>query len=193
MLEKVEKNKLLMMIFLFSESFFFIVLILAYASFHRTAGVGFESTGGPTALSSLNPVRTGIFTFILILSSFSIWLGGKSLKAKRHSMLCLWIFVTIALGALFLYGQGTEWLGLIKRDITISRDIFGTTFFTLTGFHGFHVTVGLIMLSVLLGLALAGDFRGPKSAGVESVSLYWHFVDVVWIAVYSVIYLWAFL
>ena len=150
MLEKVEKNKLLMMIFLFSESFFFIVLILAFARFHTTGGVGFESTGGPTALSSLNPYRTGIFTIILIISSFTIWLGGKNLRAKRHSMLCLWIFVTIVLGVLFLYGQGSEWWGMIKQDITISRDIFGTTFFTLTGFHGFHVTVGVIMLLILL-------------------------------------------
>jgi len=83
-------------------------------------------------------------------------------------------------------------VGLIKQDITINRNVFGTTFFTLTGFHGFHVTVGLIMLLILLGLAIAGDFRGPESDAVESVSIYWHFVDGVWIVVFSVIYLWAF-
>jgi len=189
----IEKNKLFMMFFLASESMFFIVLILTYAYYRSTAAVGFESTGGPTALTSLNPIRTGIFTLVLILSSFTVWLGVKSLKSKRHSMLCFWLFITIVLGALFLYGQGTEWWGMIKQDITISRDLFGTTFYTLTGFHGFHVSVGIIMLTILLGLALAGDFRGPESAGIESISLYWHFVDVVWVAVYSVIYLWAFL
>jgi len=91
----IEKNKLLMMFFLASESMFFIVLILTYAYYRSTAAVGFESTGGPTAFTSLNPIRTGIFTLILILSSFTVWLGVKSLKSKRHSMLCFWLFITI--------------------------------------------------------------------------------------------------
>ena len=98
-------------------------------------------------------------------------------------------FVTILLGAIFLFGQGMEWSALIKKNVTISSGLFGTTFFTLTGFHGFHVFVGLIMLSVLLGLALAGDFRNQQSSAVETVSLYWHFVDAVWIVIFSIVYL----
>jgi heme/copper-type cytochrome/quinol oxidase subunit 3 len=108
-------------------------------------------------------------------------------------MLKVWILATIILGATFIYGQGLEWKGLIDKNITISRNVFGTTFFTLTGFHGFHVCAGLIMLTLLLGLSLAGDFKGPKSDAVECISIYWHFVDGVWIVVFSVIYLWAFL
>lgn len=173
--------------FVASESIFFIMLILAYVNFHGTV------TDGPTAVNSLDPLRTGIFSIFLLASSFTVWLAGRSLALKNHSMMKIWLLVTIVLGALFIYGQASEWLGLIEQNITISRNVFGSTFFTLTGFHGFHVCVGLLMLSIILGLAMFGDFKGPKSDGVECVSIYWHFVDGVWIVVYSVIYLWAFL
>jgi heme/copper-type cytochrome/quinol oxidase subunit 3 len=180
-------NRMLVGFFIASESIFFLMLILAYVNFHGS------ETDGPTAVNSLNPVVTGIFSLFLFASSFTIWLAGKSLRNKNHFMLKIWILTTIVLGAVFIFGQGLEWSGLIDKNITISRNVFGTTFFTLTGFHGFHVCVGLIMLSLLLGLALAGDFKGPKSDAVECISLYWHFVDVVWVVVFSVIYLWAFL
>lgn len=179
-------NKMLIGFFVASESIFFIMLILAYVNFHGTI------TDGPTAANSLDPLRTGIFSLFLLASSFTVWLAGRSLAAKNHFMLKIWLLVTIILGALFIYGQATEWFGLFAQNITISRNVFGTTFFTLTGFHGFHVCVGLIMLSIVLALAMFGDFKGPKSDGVECVSIYWHFVDGVWIVVYSVIYLWAF-
>jgi len=180
-------NKMLVGFFVASESIFFIMLILAYVNFHGTV------TDGPTAVNSLDPLRTGIFSVFLLASSFTVWLAGRSMAAKNHFMLKIWLLVTIVLGVLFIYGQASEWLGLIDKNITISRNVFGTTFFTLTGFHGFHVCVGLIMLTILLGLAMVGDFKGPKSDGVECISIYWHFVDGVWIVVYSVIYLWAFL
>lgn len=180
-------NRMMVGFFVASESIFFLMLILAYVNFHGS------QVDGPTAVNSLNPIVTGIFSLFLLASSFSIWLAGKSLKNKNHRMLKFWLFVTILLGATFIFGQGLEWAGLIEKNITISRNVFGTTFFTLTGFHGFHVCVGLIMLSILLGLALFGDFKGPKSDAVECVSIYWHFVDGVWIVVFSVIYLWAFL
>lgn len=173
--------------FIASESIFFLMLILAYVNFHGSV------TDGPTAVNSLNPVVTGIFSLFLFASSFTVWLAGKSLKSKNHLMLKVWILATIILGAVFIFGQGLEWKGLIDKNITISRNVFGTTFFTLTGFHGFHVCVGLLMLSILLGLALSGDFKGGKSDAVECISMYWHFVDGVWIVVFSVIYLWAFL
>ena len=172
--------------FVASELIFFLMLILAYVSFKGSV------VDGPTAASSLNPYVSGFFSIFLLTSSLTIWLADKSLKAKNHRMMKVWLLVTILFGVIFIFGQGLEWKGLIEQDITISRNVFGTTFFTLTGFHGFHVCVGLIMLSILLGLALAGDFKGPKSDAVASVSIYWHFVDGVWIVVYSVIYVWAF-
>jgi len=180
-------NKMLIGLFVASESIFFLMLILAYVNFHNSV------TDGPTAFNSLDPVRTGIFSLFLLASSLSVWLAGRSLVTKNHLMMKIWILVTIVLGAIFIYGQASEWMGLIAQNITISRNVFGTTFFTLTGFHGLHVCVGLLMLLILLGLSLFGDFKGPKSDGVECVSIYWHFVDGVWIVVYSVIYLWAFL
>ena len=179
-------NKLLIKFFVASESIFFIMLILAYVNFKGTV------VDGPTAANSLNPYVTGLFSLFLLASSFTIWLAGKALRARNHTWLKVWLLVTIVLGAIFIYGQGREWAGLIEQNITISRNVFGTTFFTLTGFHGFHVCVGLIMLSILLGLALFGDFKGPRSDGVEVISIYWHFVDGVWIVVYTVIYAWAF-
>ena len=180
-------NKMLVGFFVASESIFFVMLILAYVNFHGTV------TDGPTAVNSLDPLRTGIFSVFLLASSFTVWLAGRNLVLKNHTMMKFWLFVTILFGAIFIYGQASEWLGLIEQNITISRNVFGSTFYTLTGFHGFHVIVGLIMLSIVFGLSMFGDFKGPKSDGVECVSIYWHFVDGVWIVVYSVIYLWAFL
>ncbi len=93
----------------------------------------------------------------------------------------------------FLVGQGLSSDDLIHRNVTISRDLFGTTFFTLTGFHGLHVIIGLIMLRILLGLTLFGRAEEPRWDAMESVSLYWHFVDTVWVVIFAVVYLWAFL
>lgn len=180
-------NRMLVKFFIASESIFFLMLILAYVNFHNSV------TTGPTAKNSLDPYVTGIFSVFLFASSFTVWLAGKSLKNKNHAGLKLWLFVTIILGAVFIFGQGLEWTGLFGRGITISSNVFGSTFFTLTGFHGLHVCIGLLMLLMLLGLSFAGDFKGPKSDAVECVSLYWHFVDGVWIVVFSVVYLWAFL
>jgi len=87
--------------------------------------------------------------------------------------------------------QAKEYLRLIGAQTTISSNVFATSFFTLTGFHGLHVLVGLIMLSILAGLAWVGDFRGPRSVAVEAVSLYWHFVDAVWVVIFTVVYLWT--
>jgi heme/copper-type cytochrome/quinol oxidase subunit 3 len=96
---------------------------------------------------------------------------------------------TIVLGLIFLIGQGAEYWRLLTNDVRVSTNLFGTTFFTLTGFHGFHVFVGLIMLSILTGIALTGRFKGPRSGAVSAISLYWHFVDVVWIFIYTIVYI----
>lgn len=177
---------MLIKFFIASESIFFIMLILAYINFHKSV------IDGPTAATTLDPYKTGIFSIFLLSSSLTIWLADRSLKERNHFMMKTWLLVTILLGAVFIFGQGLEWKGLIENNVTISTNVFGSTFFTLTGFHGFHVIVGLIMLSTLLGLAIAGDFEGPRSDAVSCISLYWHFVDGVWIVVYTVIYVWAF-
>jgi heme/copper-type cytochrome/quinol oxidase subunit 3 len=108
-------------------------------------------------------------------------------------MAAVGLLTTFALGAVFLVGQGLEYAALLRSDVTISRDLFGTTFFTLTGFHGLHVFIGLLMISLLTGITLRGRRGQPRPGAVEAVSIYWHFVDAVWVVIFSVVYLWAFL
>jgi heme/copper-type cytochrome/quinol oxidase subunit 3 len=181
----IEKNRLGVLLFIISEANFFLMLILTYVYYHR------ESSA--TAAHYLEPARTGINTVILLSSSLAIWFAERNFKQEKHKSFRLWLLTTIILGAVFLFGQGIEWSGLIVKNITISSGLFGSTFFTLTGFHGFHVFVGLVMLSILLGLAMTGNIRGRQSSAVGSISLYWHFVDAVWVVVFTVVYLGAYI
>lgn len=181
----MEKNKLGMILFICSEVIFFSLLILAYLYFQQTAA----ANGGPTAANSLNPYATSLVSLFLFASSFTIWRAGKSLAHQHSGRFQFWLLATIGLGVLFLAGQGLEWRKLLINNTTVSSDLFGTTFFTLTGFHGLHVLVGLIALSILFGIMRTSDFKGASSPGVEALSLYWHFVDVVWVVIFSVIYL----
>jgi len=87
-----------------------------------------------------------------------------------------------------MVGQAREYIGLWQSGVTLSSNLFATTFFTLTGFHGLHVTVGLIALAIVLGRAVMGDFKKRRSSLLTSVGLYWHFVDVVWVVVFTVVY-----
>lgn len=140
----------------------------------------------------LDVFKTGIFSIALFASSFTLWLAEKA-HAKQSGLAIFWMLVTIALGTIFIAGQAMEYAGLIRENLTISRDMFGSTFFTLTGFHGFHVIVGLILLSIALFIMTRGKNQHEiTEVGLTCVSMYWHFVDVVWIAVFSVVYLWRF-
>jgi heme/copper-type cytochrome/quinol oxidase subunit 3 len=179
----MEKHKLAMVLFILSESAFFALLILAYAYFRTLP------ENGPRPEGSLSPLVTGLFSLCLFASSYTVWQAGRSLKRQEPKGLAVWLLATIVLGIAFLAGQGLEWARLIRGGTTISRNLFGTTFFTLTGFHGAHVLIGLVMLGLLLGLARAGEFRGPQSPAVESISIYWHFVDGVWVVIFSLVYL----
>jgi heme/copper-type cytochrome/quinol oxidase subunit 3 len=179
----MEKNTLGMILFIASEAVFFSLLILAYIYFRNA------SISGPTAASSLDPLFTGIFSLFLFSSSFSIWMADRSYGRAQYRSMGIWLLATILLGMTFLAGQGFEWFTLLTSGVTVNRNLFGTTFFTLTGFHGFHVTVGLIMLAIMFWRVLRGDLRSPGSRAVTPVSLYWHFVDAVWVVIYSVIYL----
>jgi heme/copper-type cytochrome/quinol oxidase subunit 3 len=100
-----------------------------------------------------------------------------------------WLAATILLGGVFIIGQGLEYWGLYQSGVTMSSNLFATSFFTLTGFHGLHVTLGLIALLLVLGLGCGGYFKKGKSTLLESVGYYWHFVDVVWVLVLSVVYI----
>jgi cytochrome c oxidase subunit III len=192
-----DKHRLGMALFVLSEAFFFLLLIGAYIYFR----VGFNETpatavlqpstnriGSPSGV--LDVFRTGIFSVLLFSSSATIWLAERASRRQSRKRVRIWLGATIGLGALFLYGELTEYADLLRRSITISRDLFGSTFYTMTGFHGFHVFGGLVLLSILLGLTWSTEPRQRHDVAVQSVAIYWHFVDVVWVFIFSVVYLW---
>jgi heme/copper-type cytochrome/quinol oxidase subunit 3 len=159
------------------------MLILAYLFYNS------QFMNGPSSANSLNPLKTGIYTLCLIASSVTIWLAEKKLVVKNFSAFRRLLALTILLGSVFIFGQGLEYLHLFRAGVMVNSNLFATTFFTLTGFHGLHVCVGLAALLIVLGLSLAGDFNQGRIEAVKSIGLYWHFVDVVWLVVFSVIYL----
>ncbi len=164
-----------------AESAIFTIFVVAYLFY-----LG-KSFSGPTPREVL---ETPIFyTVCLLSSSLTIHFAGKALeRGRRAAFLLLWL-LTIALGALFLYGTGQEWHRLIyQHGLTISTNLFGTTYYSLVGLHAFHVTVGLILLTIVLLFGLAGRVGPEQSARVDVLSLYWHFVDAVWVIVFTVVY-----
>jgi heme/copper-type cytochrome/quinol oxidase subunit 3 len=179
-----DKTKVGVGLFLLSEANFFLILLVAYVYFHSLRA------GGPSAANSLNPLRTLAFSICLFLSSATIHLAGRSFRLGEHRGVGLWLALTVALGAVFLFGQTHEYLGLFAHGVTIDTNLFGSTFFTLTGFHGLHVLFGLCALGALLGIAMSGRLAEVKPSGFEAVSMYWHFVDAVWVVIFAVVYLW---
>ncbi len=176
------RGKVGMACLIFAESAIFTIFVVAYLYY-----VG-KSLSGPTPREVL---ETPIFyTICLLSSSLTIHFAGKFLeRGSRAAFLLLWL-LTITLGALFLYGTGQEWHRLIyEHGLTISTNLFGTTYYSLVGLHAFHVTAGLIMLSVVLFFGLAGRVGPEQSARVDVLSLYWHFVDAVWVVVFTVVYI----
>ncbi len=172
-----------MIAFLVSEVAFFSTLLVVYLSF-----LG-RDTVGPTPAQALSlPLVIGT-TICLLSSSLTIHLAERALRSGTHASFCLWWASTIALGVIFLLGTAYEWRELIVRHhLTIGRNLFGTTYYTLVGFHGLHVTGGIVAMSIVMGLALARQVTRKNRLGVELVSWYWHFVDGVWVVVFAVVY-----
>jgi len=175
------RGKVGMACLIIAESAIFTIFVVAYLFY-----VG-KSLSGPTPGEVL---ETPIFyTICLLSSSLTIHLAGKLLeRGRRGAFLLLWL-VTIVLGALFLYGTGQEWHRLIyERGLTISTNLFGTTYYSLVGLHAFHVTAGLVLLTTVLLFELAGRVGPEQSDRIDVLSLYWHFVDAVWVVVFTVVY-----
>ena len=137
----------------------------------------------------LNIPLTGINTFILICSSATLVLGLASVQKGYREGLQVGLFLTVVLGSIFLSIQFHEYKELIHDGFTISSSIFGSCFFTLTGFHGAHVFAGVVWLVIVLIRSFMGYFSPEEYAGVEIVGLYWHFVDLVWIILFTILYL----
>jgi len=177
-----DRGKVGMAAFIIAESAIFTIFVVAYLFY-----LG-KSLTGPTPRDVL---ETPIFyTICLLSSSVTIHLAGKRLeRGQPVTFLVLWL-LTIVLGGLFMYGTAQEWHRLIyERGLTISTNLFGTTYYSLVGLHAFHVTVGLLMLAIVLVSGLAGRVGTAHSARVDVLSLYWHFVDAVWVVVFTVVYI----
>jgi cytochrome c oxidase subunit III len=176
------RGKVAMAGLIIAESAIFTIFVIAYLFY-----IG-KSLTGPTPREVL---ETPIFyTICLLSSSLTIHYAGKCLqRGDRGPFLSLWS-LTILLGGLFLFGTGREWHRLIyEHGLTISTNLFGTTYYSLVGLHAFHVTVGMIMLVTVAIFTLASRIGKEHSARVEVLSLYWHFVDVVWVVVFTIVYI----
>jgi cytochrome c oxidase subunit 3 len=176
-----DRGKVAMVGLIVAESAIFTIFVVAYLFY---AG---KSLTGPTPREVL---ETPLFyTICLLSSSLTIHFAAKSLARDGvRAFLGLWV-LTIVLGATFMYGTGQEWHRLIyEHRLTISTNLFGTTYYSLVGLHAFHVTAGLVMLLMVAMFALAGRVGVEQSRRVEVLSMYWHFVDAVWVVVFTVVY-----
>ena len=145
---------------------------------------------GPTPAKALKLGLVACTTACLLSSSATVHVAERTLERGNHVGFLGWWLVTVLLGAAFLGGTALEWRDLIERHhLTISRNLFGTTYYTLVGLHAVHVTAGVTVMMIVLGLALSRQVTSANRAGVGLVSWYWHFVDGVWVVVFTVVYL----
>ena len=165
-----------------AESAIFTIFVVAYLFY-----LG-KSLSGPVPRDMLDPPV--FYSVSLLLSSVTIYAGVRDLRQERVTGFACWWAATIALGGAFLYGTAREWRRLIYQSgLTISTNLFGTTYYALVGLHGVHVVVGLICLSLVTVFAFSGAVQRHYAERVEVLSLYWHFVDIVWVVVFTVVYI----
>jgi cytochrome c oxidase subunit 3/cytochrome o ubiquinol oxidase subunit 3 len=164
-----------------AESAIFSIFVVAYLFY---AG---KSVGGPQASDVLHvPIFDSICLFS---SSVTIALAERAIEQGDLRRFRQWLFVTIALGAVFITGTAREWVRLIYQEgLTISTNLFGTTFYSLVGLHAFHVVLGLTGLSIIMAFAVRGLVRREHTARVRVFAMYWHFVDAIWAVVLPVVY-----
>jgi cytochrome c oxidase subunit 1/cytochrome c oxidase subunit I+III len=179
----IDKNHCGIMAFVLSEAGFFGTLILAFLYYNVQPQAG-------ASAKDLDLMRTGVFSLFLFASSFTMWRSEVAMHRGSVGGMIAWLMLTITLGATFIAGQGVEYGNLLGGGMRIDTNLFTATFFTLTGFHGIHVIVGLLVMMIVLGLALAGDFStGAAPPALGMVAIYWHFVDIVWVLVLTVVYI----
>jgi heme/copper-type cytochrome/quinol oxidase subunit 3 len=179
----VDNRKLVVWTFIASEVMFFTGLIVTYIVMRG------RSTTGPFPEEALSVPLVAINTFILLSSSFSMVTALSAIDRGDTRGLRRWLIVTAVLGLLFLSGQAIEFTTLFRDGVSLSSNLFGATFFTLTGFHGMHVLIGVIWIVFVLSRAFRGGVTKDNHLAVELVGLYWHFVDIVWIIIFTIVYL----
>jgi heme/copper-type cytochrome/quinol oxidase subunit 3 len=179
----LSNNKLAMWLFLGSECLLFGGLISTYMLYR---GRHSENLG-PDQLWDIP--FTSSSSFVLLMSSLTMVLAVSSAKRADDRNTKLWLSITALLGSLFVAGQVYEFTTFYREGLGYTTSLFSSSFFTLTGFHGVHVSVGIIMLLSLVGMINKGRIHGDKAEVVELIGLYWHFVDIVWILIFTLVYL----
>ena len=176
-------NKLLMWVFLGSECLLFGGLISTYLIYRG------RFAAGPAPGDIFDIPFTSVSSFVLLMSSLTMVLALSALQRGDIRNNRLWLLTTALLGSLFIGGQVYEFTTFLREGLGYTTSPFSSAFFTLTGFHGVHVSVGIVMLMSLYVSSLRGNLRRESAETVEIIGLYWHFVDVVWIFIFTVIYL----
>jgi cytochrome c oxidase subunit 3 len=180
----ISSSLLGMVLFIASEVMFFGGLFGAYFTIRSAA-----AEWPPPDTPHLSAPYAAVLTAILVSSSVTMQFGVWAIRRNNQRRLILWLAASLVLGAIFLTMQALEYANLIEEGMTLSSGVFGSTFYTLTGFHGAHVAGGAAFILIVLLRARSGQFTARYHDTVEMASYYWHFVDVVWIGLFSTIYL----
>ncbi|MDQ3943858.1 MAG: cytochrome c oxidase subunit 3 [Actinomycetota bacterium] len=179
----IDSRKLGMWAFLASECLFFGALISSYL-LYRTRGPEGQRPGDVYDIP-----YTSVSSFVLLMSSLTMVLALAAIQRGDHQQLRIWLLSTALLGTVFIGGQVYEFTVFTHEGLNLSSSVAATSFFVLTGFHGMHVTVGILWLLSLVGMSLRGQIPVERSLDIEIAGLYWHFVDVVWIVIFTIVYL----
>ena len=179
----ISNEKLAMWVFLASDCLLFGALISTYLLLRH------RSIAGPTPEGIFDIPFTSVSSFVLLMSSLTMALAVASINRGDLPRCRAWLTTTAVLGATFIGGQVYEFTSFYREGLGYTTNIFGSAFYTLTGFHGVHVSVGIIMLMSLVVMSLRGNLGVERAETVEIVGLYWHFVDIVWIVIFTVVYL----
>ncbi len=179
----LSNNKLAMWLFLGSECLLFGGLISTYMLYRGRV------SAGPRPDQVYSIPFTSVSSFVLLMSSLTMVLAVSAAKAGDNRRTRLWLTTTAMLGATFVGGQIFEFTTFYRKGLGFTTSLFGSSFYTLTGFHGAHVTIGVILLLSLVAITLRGRISGDKAEVVEMIGLYWHFVDIVWIVIFTLVYL----
>jgi heme/copper-type cytochrome/quinol oxidase subunit 3 len=179
----ISNEKLAMWVFLGSDCLLFGALISTYLLLRH------RSVSGPTPEEIFDIPFTSVSSFVLLMSSMTMALAVGAIHRGDVRRCRSWLATTGLLGAVFVAGQVYEFTTFVNEGLGYTTNIFGSAFYTLTGFHGVHVTIGIIFLMSLFVLSLRGNLGADKAEVVEIFGLYWHFVDIVWIVIFTVVYL----
>ncbi|HEX8433406.1 MAG TPA: cytochrome c oxidase subunit 3 [Longimicrobium sp.] len=190
----LDNRKMAFWTFIGSECLLFGSLIATFLAYKGKSLVGpFPHEPSVVNGKHLEPILdiplTSLSTFVLLMSSLGMVLALAAVQRGDRKGSVTWLFATAFLGAIFLGFQAYEFTSFVHEGLTLQTNLFGSTFFLLTGFHGAHVLVGVIYLCTLGVLAMRGQLGPERSMSVEIAGLYWHFVDVIWIVIFALVYL----